>query len=272
MIARRSHLACLAAILVAIAAAPASARPPDGLSVSVSPSRLVLDRAAQAVVSVTNSGRVRTTIDVTLGNYVILADGRVRVDPTLPPGRSAKRWLTVVPRRLELAPGQTADVRVSSKPKRSAAPGDHHALLLLSAAARSSATVSVRTRVGVTTLVRVNGPLVRDLRALGLSVAKRGKARFVRLQLQNRGNVNERFPSARTRLVLRRGGKTIAALRAATRSILPGTKGFLVFGYGGRTRGLVTAIARVEPATAAQAGPGITSKPKTIVLRGRVRL
>jgi hypothetical protein len=272
MIARFSRFLCLAAIVVAPAAAPASAGGPNGISVSVSPSRLILDGATQTAVSVTNSGRLRATIDVTVGNYAILADGRVRVDPKLPPGRSSKGWLTASPSRLDLAPGRTAQVTVRSKPKRAAAPGDHHALLLLSAAARTTSTVSVRTRVGVTTLVRVNGPLVRELRWLGISVKKARKTRLVRLQLQNRGNVNERFESRRTRLELRKGGKVIAKLRAATRSILPGTKGYLVFSYRGKARGGVAAVARVEPATAAQAGPGVTSRPNTIVIRRRVRL
>jgi len=232
----------------------------------------VLDGASQTAVSVTNSGSTRTTIDVRIGNYVILTDGRVRIDPKLPPGRSAKDWLTASPRRVELAPGETAEVTVTSRPPRAAAPGDHHALVLLSSAPRSSSRVAIRTRVGVTTLVRVRGPFVRQLRSLGLSVKAMRKARVVRLGLENRGNVNERFVSARTTLVLRKSGKVVATLHAGTRSILPGTRGDLVFAYRGRVRGDVTAVARVLPARAAEAGPGMTTTPRTIVARGRLRL
>ena len=273
MIAVRIRRALLAATFVAVAVGgPASAGRDGDVTVSVAPSRVVLDGASQTAVSVTNSGSARTTIDVRIGNYVILADGRVRIDPKLPPGRSAKHWLTVSPRRVDLAPGETAEVTVTSRPPRSAAPGDHHALLLLSSVPRSSSRVAIRTRVGVTTLVRVGGPVLRQLRPLGLSVKTARNARFVRFAVENRGNVNERFVSARTTLVLRQAGKVVATLHAGTRSILPGTRGDLVFVYRGKVRGDVTAVARVRPARAADAGPGATTTPSTIVARGRLRL
>ena len=261
---------CLATVLAAaLLAAPAAAPAPGAeVALSVTPSRLVLDGATQTVVSVTNSGAARTTIDVTLGNYVIGADGQVAVDPKLPPGRSAKHWLTAVPSRVSLGPGKTAQIMVTSKPSRSAQPGDHHALLLLSTVPKTRSGVAVRTRVGVTALVRVGGPLVRRLRSLGLSAT----GRLVRLRVANLGNVNERFVAARTTLELRRKGKVIARLRAGTRSILPGTSGSLVFRYGARLTGPATAVVRVRPTPAAQAGPGIAFTPPTIVVRGRVRL
>ena len=73
------------AFLAAATPAPAHGAT-GGMAISVSPSRLVLDGASQTLVAVTNSGRVRARIDVSLGNYVILADGRVRIDPKLPTG------------------------------------------------------------------------------------------------------------------------------------------------------------------------------------------
>ena len=260
------------AVCLALFAAPAAVPAPGGVALSVAPSRLVLDGATQTVVSVTNSGSARTAIDVTLGNYVIGPDGQVTVDPRLPPGRSAKRWLTATPSRVDLAPGRSARITVSSKPGRSAQPGDHHALLLFSTVPTRSSGVAVRTRVGVTALVRVRGPLVRRLQPRGLSVSRGGAAPVVRLRLANLGNVNERFVAARTTLELRRNGKLIARLRPATRSILPGTTGYLVFRYRRQLAGAAQALVRVRPTPAAEAGPGITSTPPTIVVRGRVRL
>jgi hypothetical protein len=265
-------IACCLAVLAGLAAGPAFAGGPGAVTLSVTPSRLVLEGATQTVVSVTNSGTARTAIDVTLGNYVIRPDGEVVVDPRLPPGRSAKRWLKAVPSRVDLAPGQSARITVTSRPARSAQPGDHHALLLFTTVPRTSGGVAVRTRVGVTALVRVDGPLVRRLRPLGLSVTPRGGDRLVRLRLANRGNVYERFVTTRTLLELRKNGKVIARLHAPTRSILPGTSGHLVFRYRGRITGAVNAIVRVRPTPAAQAGPGITSTPATIVVRRTVRL
>jgi hypothetical protein len=262
----------LLAGLVALLTAPAAVPAPGGVALSVTPSRLVLDGATRTVVSVTNSGARREVIDVTLGNYVIGADGSVTVDPKLPPGRSAKRWLKAVPSRLDLAPGKTAEVTVTSRPARSAQPGDHHALLLFSTVPKRARGVAVRTRVGVTALVRVGGPLVRRLRPLGLGVVHGSRVGLVRLKVANLGNVNERFVSGRTLLDLRRNGKLIARMRATTRSILPGTTGYLVFRYRKQLAGPARAVARVRPTPAARAGPGVTSTPPTIVAGGRVRL
>ena len=130
----------------------------------------------------------------------------------------------------------------------------------------------MRTRVGVTTLVRVRGPLVRDLRRRGVSVMRSGKAVQIRVHLQNRGNVNERLEAGRTFLTLRKGGRIVARLRAATRSILPGTSGYLVFSYRGTARGLTAMTATIRPASAAEAGPGVTRVPAPIVVARRLRL
>jgi hypothetical protein len=264
-------LSCVA-VLAAPAAAHGLAGSPGPTTLSVAPSRIILDGAARTVVSVTNSGRAKTTISSALGNYLIGADGEVTVDPKLPPGRSAKRWLKAVPSRVVLAPGQTARLTLSSRPSRSAQPGDHHAVLLLSTVAAKARGVAVRTRVGVTVLVRVRGPIVRRLRPLGLSVARRGRVRLVRLKVANAGNVNERFAASRAVLELRRHGKVVARLQATTRSLLPGTAGYLTFRYRGLAAGTATALVRVRPTPAGQAGPAITSTPTTIVVRAKVRL
>jgi hypothetical protein len=110
------------------------------------------------------------------------------------------------------------------------------------------------------------------LRPLGLSVVRRGPVRLVRLNVANAGNVNERFVAGRTALELRQHGKVVARLRARTGSVLPGTRGALVFAYRGSARGRVMAVARVRSTPAAEAGPGLTTTPKTIVARGRLRL
>jgi hypothetical protein len=232
----------------------------------------VLDGAARTVVSVTNSGGQSVKIDVTLGNYAIDPDGDVLVDPALPPARSAKAWLRVQPARIELAPGRSAQITITSRPTRSSAPGDHHALLLFSTVPPTSRGIAIRTRVGVTVLVRVNGPFARHLQPLGLSVARDGAARVVRLRLANRGNVNERLASTQTLLELRQNHRVIARLHATTRSILPGTTAYLNFVYRGKPHGLTSAIVHVAPTPARQAGPGLTYTPPTIVVRAQVQL
>ena len=76
---------------------------------------------------------------------------------------------------------------MTSHPPRHAEPGDHHALVLLTARVVGTAQVGVRTRIGVGVLVRMPGDIVRRIAVTGLS-ASRAK-HVLTLRLANRGNV-----------------------------------------------------------------------------------
>lgn len=229
----------------ALAAAPGSAGAAGQVAISVSPARLVLAGSDRQTLQVVNSGRATARLDLGVGNYTIDRNGRVQVDPRLEPGRSAKDWLTVSPRTLVLAPGARRAVLVRSRPSRNARPGDHHALVLLSGLVDRNAKVRVRVRVGVQALVRVGGPLTRRLR-VGTITLRRG-ARKIRLRVRNDGNVTEHFTSREAVVELLRGRRVVARLRPQERTLLPGTGGYILFRYGGRLHGSLTAVARLRP-------------------------
>jgi hypothetical protein len=214
---------------------------------------------------VTNAGDVQSAITVRVGNYAFSPDGSVLVDPPLEPGRSARRWVTATPDRLVLDPRQSAQVVIYAKPPHIAAPGDHHALVLLAGeGAAQPGTVRVRAQVGVGVLVRVPHDLRRLIQPHKVTVARSAKVRVLRLGVTNKGNVNERLNRGQVRFQLRRGGRTLATVLARPRSFLPGTSGFVSARYTGPITGPVTVVATVQPTPAAQAGPSIQSTPPTV--------
>jgi hypothetical protein len=257
----------LALALAAAAAVPATGSAAPQINVSVNPGTLILAGHASQTLTVMNAGDVASTIDVGVGNYAISPEGAVQIDPPLEPARSARRWLTVSPSRLDLAPRQSAVVTVVSKPPHIASPGDHHALVMLTGRSDggSSSPVRVVARVGVGTLVRVPGALRRNLQVHGLTVHRAKGVKVFRIGLSNKGNVNERLARGQVTVVLRRGGAVVARLKARTRSILPGTSGIVAVPYRGPVRGVVTATATVTPTPAALAGPGIAGLARPVV-------
>jgi hypothetical protein len=160
-----------------------------------------------------------------MGNYDLRPDGSVRVDPKLAPGRSARDWLSASPAKLQLGPGGRASVTISSRPARSATPGDHQALLLIATTPKASGPggVAVRSQIGVGVIARIDGPIVRDVAVARPTLVRSGAKRAFRLRLTNRGNINERFARGQIRLELRRGGRVLARLTAGPHNVLPGT-------------------------------------------------
>jgi len=266
---RIAHAAAIIGGLLALA--PAASAAPT-LSLSVSPGRLIIPGAGQATLQVTNTSDDAATVDVRLADYVFTPLGTAILDPKLPPARSAKRWLTPSVTSLSLAGHQTTQVNLAAKPPHNATPGDHQAVLLFTTSGQGTGQVQVRTQIGVGVLVRVGGALRRDLLVHRLTVHRGGDVRSVRLGVSNRGNVDERLLQGQVRVELKRNGKTFATLTSRPRSILPGTSGIIAFPYRGSVRGNVTAVARLTPTPAAQAGPGIASTPSAIVRQATVRL
>jgi P pilus assembly chaperone PapD len=259
----------LACSLVAVATAASAPQPPA--AISVTPTQLVLDGRSAGTITVTNPGLRRMAVTTEVGNYVIASDGGVVVDPQLPPARSAKRWISVSPRTLRLAPGASVQVAVESRPARHARPGDHHALVMFTTVSVTN-QVAIRTRVGIPILVRVAGTLVRDLRVMSLRVDRTGDRHSLRLAVANRGNVNERLLRGQVTVLLRRGARTLAVLQPGTRTLLPGTAATLVMPYGGALRGRLTALVRVRPTPGEQAGPGLDRAVRGIERTFAIRL
>jgi P pilus assembly chaperone PapD len=243
-------------------------------SISVTPAHLIIPGNGRASLTVTNTGSEAETFSLRIGNYDLRPDGRVRIDPRLTPGRSARDWLRTSPPQIRLGPGQETTVTITSRPARSATPGDHQALLLVTSLPKAAvrSRVAVRSQVGVGVIARVPGPFVRRIAVARPFVVRSGARRAVRLRLTNRGNINERFARGQIAVTLRRRGRVLARLVARPQSVLPGTKGVVSIPYRGRISGRVTVVATVRLARPAQAGPGIASTPTPIVRRATVRL
>jgi hypothetical protein len=107
----------------------------------------------------------------------------------------------------------------------------------------------------------VPGRIVRHLTLGSLSLHRRGNARLMFVSIANRGNVTVQLRGRLTALLLRRGQQARLSPRAR-RALLPGARTVVAFRYGGRLRGLVTAIVRVR------LGPGI----RVVERRYRIRL
>jgi hypothetical protein len=148
--------------------------------------------------------------------------------------------VSVRPRRITVGSAGAALV-VSSRRAGGARPGDHSAVVLLTAVAPSASGVLVRMRIGLVVSVRVAGKLVRRLEVRAARVQRSGRARWISLSLANRGNLIETLGPGRPEVALVRRGRVVARLRAGRRQILPRTTATLELRYRGNLRGAVTA-------------------------------
>jgi len=136
------------AVLLSVPAAPALAQAPaagpaaPSAFLNITPKRLTFDPARRnGTIYLLNQGTAPVTVDLTVSDRVMLADGQIfaaeeaakREDGKGPAAqlRSAKDLLQVSPRRVTLAPGrpQTVRVRLSGLPT---APGEHRSHLTVS--------------------------------------------------------------------------------------------------------------------------------------------
>ena len=229
-------------LVLALASASASASATRPLvALTASPSKLELAGTSQATVRVTNGGASRVVLDVGEAGFALDLRGRPRVVARRASQRSAADWLAFRPRRLVLRPGESGSVMVASKVPARAEPGDHDALVLFTTRRGAADGLSVRIRMGVVVVVRAPGQIVRGIRARGLRVVRRGRARTLELSLVNRGNVTESFVRARAVVSFERDGRRLARLRGEARELRPRTRGVLEFRYRGSMSGRVIA-------------------------------
>jgi hypothetical protein len=247
-----------AALCLALGLAPsASGASSQGVELAVRPTRLVLVGKAQGTFQVTNPTGRQLVVNASTADFRLRSNGRVVVSPRLPPSRSARRWLTLSPSTLRLAPRATLTLRVSSNPPAGAgaSPGDHHALVQFTTTPSGSGIVRTRTQIGLPVLVRVNGPLVRRLQIVSLRVTRSRSKRMLQLVVRNGGNINERLLRRAVTVRLRRGGRTLRSLVAPARPILPGGRTVYALPLPKRLSGSLTAVVTVRPARPAVAGP-----------------
>ena len=245
---------CTFAIAVAAALVTAtSAGAGSAFTLSVTPTQLILVGASKGTFTVRNPSKSSITLNAAVGNYIIKPNGRVVVDPKLPPKRSAKRWLAISPKRFTVKANGTFDLKVRSHPGRKAGAGDHHALVLFTSKPSAKGKVLVRTRIGVGVLVRVKGKLKRRLAIPALSVIRRSHK--LRLVIANRGNINERLLKHRVSVTLKRGNSTAQTLWGPPRQVLPHSRTVYSLSYRSGLSGTFTALVTVRPVNGAQAGP-----------------
>lgn len=270
----RSLLPSIAAVaLVAAAAAPGAAPASPArpmISLSATPSHLTLvGREPQALV-VRNEGATRVGVVAQRAAFAFDVTGNAVIAPRPAPRRSASTWLAIRPRRLVLAPGRSGVVRISARPAPHARPGDHHALVLLSALAPRHTPVSIRTRLGVLVFVRVPGHIARRLEIAGVRPASdRGRRRLL-VSVVNHGDVAERLLPAQLTIALSRQGHVVALGRGQPRDLLPHTRGLFSVRLGRSLRGRFTAVVRIAALPGWTAGPRAPALPaarKTLSLR-----
>jgi hypothetical protein len=232
------------AVATGLVLAPASsakevdaARPPVALSVS--PAQVALAAPGSRTIRLRNVGARQLLVEA--------------ARKTLAPRPPANVSLTIAPERVVLQAGSSSRFTLRVSPRRRAAPGDHHLLVLLTARPVVATRVAVRMRLGVDVRVRVPGRIVRSVELQSLRVRRHGAARVLLASVANRGNVSEALRGGVTIALIRRG-HAFARLRApARRELRPGGHAVFRARYAGRVRGFVTAVVTVRVAGASRA-------------------
>jgi hypothetical protein len=234
----RTFLCALAFALALVPAAGAGKRP-EALGLTAAPARIVFHGGGAARVRLRNPGRKAVAVEVASAGLALDLRGRPRIVKRGGPS-SAAGWLRLRPARIRLAPHGAGTLLVSARVPRRAEPGDHDALVLLSARPLARARVSVRLRLGVVVVVRAPGAVVRRLKLRRLRVARRTGKRALELAVVNSGNVTERLLHVRVTLS-RPSRRLIATVRASDRDLRPHTRGLLEFRLRPSANGAVTA-------------------------------
>jgi len=254
-----ARLAAAACVLAPASAGAGTPRPPASLSVS--PARVQLLGTARQTVRITNRGDSAVVVDVAPAGFALSLRGRPRIVARGHGGQDVAGWLALTPRRLELQPGGTGALAVSSSAPQGAEPGDHDALVLLSSRGPSG-SVAVLMRLGVVVDVRVPGTIVRHLVLRALHVRRGRTLRVLELEVANRGNVTELLQRGRVVVRLSRAGRSLARLVAVPRELLPRSRGLVEIRYRGPLRGPLAARVVVNPA-----GPGGSVWRRTFRIR-----
>lgn len=211
--------------------------PPARASLSASPAHVTLAAGTRTAVHVAAGSGV--VLHASVAGFALDLRGR----PRIVAATDAASWLTLKPRTLRVGSGG-ATVVVTARRPRAARPGDHSAIVLLTATATSAKSMVVRMRIGLVVTVRVKGRRVRSLVVASVRSKHVTHGSSIDVALANRGNVIESIDGTRLRVVLLRRGRVVARLRPGRRKVLPHTSALVAVGYRGKMRGVVTA--RVE--------------------------
>ncbi len=262
---RVSPYGALVVLVLALASASEGAGASAGavrkpVALTAAPARVELTGSGRVAVRVTNSGSKPVVVDASRAGFALSLRGRPRIVKTNGP-RSAAPWLRVQPTRFALPARTSATLVVSAKLPRNAEPGDHDALVLLTARPVAGAGVAVRVRLGVLVAVRAPGTVIRHLELGGLRAARRGGSRRLELRVANRGNVTETVHGARVTVWRPQTGRRLATAVARRRDLRPRTQGIIEFRFRDPLRGAVKARVVVP------AAPGRSALRRTYRIR-----
>lgn len=229
------------ALILALAlAAPvhAAAAVPTRAGLTVWPARMRLAAGATSAIHIANGSRRTQLLDVRVAGFALDVRGEPRI--VRPAGSP---HIAVQARRLAVPAGATVSVVVRALPPHDAAPGDHPALVLLTAQPAGGPGIGVRVRIGVSVEVRVPGAVRRRLE-LGALRVRGGRA--LEVVVTNRGNVAERISGGALVLRVWRHRRLVAVLRPRARDLLPASRGIVEFRSSRRFRGRLTVVATVR--------------------------
>jgi hypothetical protein len=153
------------------------------VALSVSPAKVAVAAPGSRRITVRNDGAERVV--------VVIA--------------GATAQLHVAPRRLLLPPGKSASLTLRAALDRSAEPGEHRALVLLTAHSPRGGHVNLQLRLGVRVKVRVPGRVVRRLVIRGVRVQRAHRSRLVLVSVTNSGTVTAQLRGCVTVSLFRLG-------------------------------------------------------------------
>ena len=266
-LARAVAAALVAAAPAAGATSSTKARPL--IALSATPAHLTLLGRIPQTLLIRNDGASPVLLLATQASFAFDMYGNAAIGPRRDPPRSAHTWLVVSPNRLALAPGKEGALRIVAVPPRRASPGDHHALVLLSAIAPRSARVAIRARIGVFVLVRVPGRIVRRVVVGRVWVARGRQGRSIAVTAVNRGNVAERLLPGQVTVALQDGHRVVAVARGLARDLLAHTRGVVLARFRPSLHGRFTAVVRIAAQPSWKAAPPAPPLPSAL---RRVRL
>jgi hypothetical protein len=229
----------IVALTLAAAALAGAPAPP---ALSVTPTHVALAAGSSATIHVRSGARRVLALRASVAGLALDRRGR----PAITAGRDARAWLAVRPRTISVGPKGAAFV-IASRPPAHARPGDHSAVVLLTASAPGGKGIPVEMRVGLVVTVRVAGHTARRLALVALRSRAFGpgrRGRIVSVTVANRGDVIESIGGAALELALVQHGRVLARLHNARRKLLPRTNAVVTFRVPARIRGDV--VARVS--------------------------
>ena len=239
---------------VALAAAALSVGSAPPVVLSVSPAHLALAPGGRTAIHVRAVSGGRLFLRTSIAGLALDARGR----PQIVRSRDAAPWLTLQPQSNVAGPDGATFIVRSRRPS-GARPGDHTAILLVTATAPAGKAIAVGMRVGLVVTVRVGGRSTRrvDVIAVRARAAVRG-GRLVAVTVANRGDRIEAVGGARLAVTLVRRGRVVGRFRVPRRQLLPRTRAVVTF----RTRSIVSgpvvariAIVRPDGRTSARTFP-----------------